>query len=74
MNNMEIAAVRSGLGGAVAHTELKVMKFKETMNKPGRINGEKKLKNEHKQMAKNEVWESLEEKDLPEGVKNITST
>ena len=25
-------------------------------------------------MVKNEVWESLEEKDLPEGVKNITST
>ena len=44
MNNMEIAAVRSGLGGAVAHTELKVMTFKETMYKPGRDKWREEIK------------------------------
>ena len=34
----------------------------------------KEIKNEHKRMVTNGLWEPLDKKDLPDGVKVITST
>ena len=48
MKNIETAAVRAGLGGEFDHTsELKVMKFKELMNRPD-YKSKEEIENEHK--------------------------
>ena len=60
MKKMEIEAVRAEQGGGFCHTsEINVMKFKKAMNRPD-------IKNEHKQMMMNTVWEPLDKNDLPE--------
>ena len=47
--NIEIAAVRAGLGGGFDHaSKLKVGKFKEAMNRPDSNKCKEEIKNEHK--------------------------
>ena len=43
------------------------------MNKPDSSTWKEEIKNEHKQMVTNNVWEPFNKKDLQEG-KGITST
>ena len=72
--NIEIEAVGARLGGRFDHTsKLKVMKFEEDMNRPDRNKWKEEIKNEHRKMEMNGVWEPLDKKDLPEGAKMITS-
>ena len=50
MKNIKIAALGAGLGGRFNHiSELKVMKFKETMNRPDSNKWKEKIKNEDKE-------------------------
>ena len=54
--NIKIVAVEAGLGGGFDHTDkLKVMKFKEAMNRPDSNKWKEEIKNKHKRMAKNRV-------------------
>ena len=54
--NIEIADVGAGLGGGFNHTiELKVMKFKEAINRPESDKWKKEIKNGHKRMMTNRV-------------------
>ena len=56
--NIKISMVRSGLGGRFDHSsKLKVMKFKEAMNGPDSSKWKEEIKNEHKRMNTNRVWE-----------------
>ena len=50
------------------------MKFEETMKRPERNMWNAEIKNKHKRMVTNGVWEPLDKKDLPERVKVITLT
>ena len=49
MKNIKIAATGAELGDGFDHTnKLKVMKFKETMNRPDSNKSKEEIKNEHK--------------------------
>ena len=75
MENIEIAAVGTELGGKFNHTsELKLMKFKEDMNRPDSDKQKEEIKNKHKRMVINGVCELLDKKDLLKGAKIITLT
>ena len=73
--NFEIAAVGAGLGDGFSHTsKLKVMKLKDSMNRPDSNEWKEEIKNEQKRMVTNGIWEPLDKKDLTEGAKVMTST
>ena len=44
------------------------------MSRPDSDKWKEEIKNEHKRVATNRVWEPLDKKDLSEGAKVITST
>ena len=73
--NVKIAAVGAGLGGRFDHaSKLKVMKFKEALNRTDSNKWKEEIENGDKRMVTNGVWEPFYKKDLPEGAKVITST
>ena len=73
--NIKNATVGAGLYGGFDHTsELKVMKFKEAVNRPDRNKWKGEIKNKHKRMVTSGVWEPLDKKDFPDGVNVTTST
>jgi len=71
----EYACVGAGTGGRFQNTkELHVMKYKEAMNTPDRVEWEGAVEKEHHNMQKYGVWTPVRLQDLPEGTKVLTST
>jgi hypothetical protein len=72
---MEFTNVGAGIGGGFENTmELKPMKYKEAINRPGGKAWEKEIENEHDRMVKNNAWEPVKKSLLPKGAKVIYST
>ena len=70
----ELVGVGAGLGGGFVNTnELKVMKFNEAM-RTDKEGWTKAVKEEHKRMVENKVWQPVKVKDVPKGAKILTST
>jgi len=71
----EYACVGAGIGGGFQNTkELHIMKYKEAMDTPDKIEWEGVVKKEHQNMQVYGVWTPVRLQDLPEGTKVLTST
>jgi len=66
LENEEIACVGSGVGGGFSNTsELKVMKYKETMKTKERDKWAKAVEEEHQRMLKYKVWKQVRREEVP---------
>ena len=74
MQTSEFANVGAGVGGGFENTkELKVMNYKEAVNRPDGMRWQAEVKNKYQQMVANKVFEMVLRKDLPAGTKIIDS-
>ncbi len=72
---MQLTNVGAGIGGVVENTmKLKLMKYKEAMNRPDGEAWAKEMETKHDQMVRNDAWEPVKKSSLPRGTKVIDST
>ena len=76
ISNMdELGCVGAGLGGGFDHTsELHVMKFKQAMRLTDKEQWMKAVDVEHERMCKHKVWKLVDQAEVPEEAKVLTST
>ena len=71
----EIALIGAGVGGGFTNTqELHVMKYKEAMATSKQKEWKQAVGEELDRFIANDVFEAVKLKDLPKGVKMLTST
>ncbi len=67
--------VGAGIGGGFENTnKLEPMKHQAAIHGPDGKEWKEEIKNKHKHMLKNEVFEAVEKSKLPNGAKVINST